>query len=98
VMYLPVADSVLLDGHYTDWLPPLSKPSAPKADWVRVRMVDRVHLCPPGVVRYSSAVLVDMTGLFGLAPAQGSWYDGAWQDDPRFNDPPGTCPDDHPTG
>ena len=98
VMYLPIAPSVLLHGKFTQWLPPVNDPHAPKSSWVRVRMVDRVHLCPPGVVRYSSALLVDLTTLFGLPPAKGPWYAGTWQHDPRYNDPPGTCPDDHPPG
>ena len=61
-------------------------------------MIDRVHLCPPGVVRYSSAVLADLQRLFDLPAAQGAWYAGSWTSDPRYNDPPGTCPDDHPPG
>ena len=98
VMYLPIAPSVLLHGQFSEWLPPVNDPHAPKSRWVRVRMVDRVHLCPPGVVRYSSALLVDLATLFGLPPAKGPWYAGTWQNDPRYNDPPGTCPDDHPPG
>jgi peptidoglycan/LPS O-acetylase OafA/YrhL len=98
VMYLPVAPSILLDGHFSQWLPPVGRPHAPRSQWVRVRMIDRVHLCPPGVVRYSSAVLSDMQRLFDLPAARGAWYAGSWTSDPRYNDPPGTCPDDHPPG
>ena len=98
VMYLPVAPSILLDGKFSQWLPPVGRPHAPKSQWVRVRMIDRVHLCPPGVVRYSAAVLADMQSIFDLPAAKGPWYTGAWTNDPRYNDPPGTCPDDHPPG
>ena len=35
VMYLPVADSILLHGHYATWLPPLGDPKAPRSQWVR---------------------------------------------------------------
>jgi hypothetical protein len=98
VMYFPVADSVLLHGTFSTWLPPLGDPHAPKADWLRVRRLDKVHLCPEGSARFGAAVLADMTQVFGLAPATGDWSQGSWTSDPNFNDPPGACPDDHPPG
>jgi len=96
VMYLPVASSVLLDGRFTSWLPPPTDPGAPADRWVRVRMVDHVHLCPAGVVRYADAVLADLTPLMHLTPAQPGWWNQTWVNDPRYNTPPGACPDDHP--
>jgi peptidoglycan/LPS O-acetylase OafA/YrhL len=98
VMYLPLADSVLLGGRYSAWLPPEGDPHAPSAQWTRVRKLDKVHLCPEGSARYADALLSDMTRLFALAPAAGDWSQGAWTSDPDFNDPPGACPDDHPPG
>jgi hypothetical protein len=59
-------------------------------------MVDDVHLCPAGVVRYSSALLTDMTGVFHLKTASAGWWHGSWTTSPVYNDPPGSCPDDHP--
>jgi peptidoglycan/LPS O-acetylase OafA/YrhL len=97
VMYLPVADSVLLDGKkYSAWLPPVGDPHAPASQWIRVRKLDNVHLCPEGSARYAQAVLSDLTAIFKLAPADPSWTTGAWTSDPNFNNPPGACPDDHP--
>ena len=98
VMYLPLASSVLLRGHYSAWLPPEGEPGAPSQDWIRVRKIDRVHLCPEGSARYGDALLTDMTAVFGLTPAAGDWSQGSWTSDPDFNDPPGACPDDHPPG
>jgi hypothetical protein len=98
VMYFPLADSLLLDGKYSPWLPPIGDPHAPKSAWLRVRRLDKVHLCPEGSVDYGAAFLADMTQVFGLAPATGNWSQGAWTSDPNFNDPPGACPDDHPPG
>jgi len=95
VMYLPMASSVLLDGAFTPWLP--ASPMEPKEDWVRVRQVDNVHFCPAGVVRYSAALLSDLTDLFKLPTAQGHWWAESWTADPIYNAPPGSCPDDHPT-
>jgi hypothetical protein len=96
VMYLPLAPSVLLNGKFSSWLPPGLKTSVPKADWVRARMVDDVHFCPAGVVRYSSALLADMTGLFHLKTASAGWENESWTTSSVYNDPPGSCPDDHP--
>ena len=97
-MYLPLADSVLLAGRYSAWLPPEGDPRAPSQNWIRVRKVDKVHLCPEGSARYGDALLTDLTSVFALTPATGDWSQGAWTSDPNFNNPPGACPDDHPPG
>jgi hypothetical protein len=96
VMYFPIANSILLNGHFSAWLPPEGDPHAPVPAWTRVRKLDNVHLCPEGAARYGNAVLANMTQLFGLAPAGTSWAQGSWTTDPDFNNPPGACPDDHP--
>jgi peptidoglycan/LPS O-acetylase OafA/YrhL len=98
VMYFPLAASVLLHGQFSSWLAPLGQPNAPRDQWIRVRKLDNVHLCPEGSARYADAVLTDFTAIFGLAPAKSSWPTGSWTSDPDFNDPPGGCPDDHPPG
>jgi len=87
-----------LDGKFSPWLPPSNDPAAPKSDWTRVRMVDDVHMCPAGVVRYADAVLADLSDLFHLPAAQPGWWNQSWVNDPRYNTPPGTCPNDHPPG
>ena len=76
VMYFPLADSVLLDGKFSAWLPPEGDPHAPKAEWIRVRKLDKVHLCPEGSARYAAAFLADMTQVFGLAPGDGGLVPG----------------------
>ncbi|HEY1830519.1 MAG TPA: acyltransferase [Acidimicrobiales bacterium] len=97
VMYLPLADSILLNGKFSSWLPPLGDPNAPKGQWIRVRKVDNVHICPEGTARYALALLADMSQIFPLtAPATDDWTQGRWTSDPDFNNPPGACPDDHP--
>jgi peptidoglycan/LPS O-acetylase OafA/YrhL len=97
VMYLPVASSLLLDGHsYSAWLPPVGDPHAPKDRWIRVRKLDNVHLCPEGSARYANAILYDLTAILKLAPAAANWSEGTWTSNPDFNNPPGACPDDHP--
>ena len=98
VMYFPLADSILLHGTYSAWLPPEGDPHAPNSAWTRVRKLDNVHLCPEGSARYAAALLADLTSVFQLTPADHNWSQGAWTSDPDFNDPPGACPDDHPPG
>ena len=98
VMYFPVADSIMLNGKVSAWLPPEGHPHAPSSAWLRVRKLDNVHLCPEGSARYADAILADTTSVFHLSPASANWSQGAWTTDPDFNDPPGACPDDHPPG
>ena len=69
VMYFPLAGSVLLRRQdYSAWLPPEGDPHAPTSEWIRVRKLDNVHLCPEGSARYADALLADMTAVFRLAP------------------------------
>jgi peptidoglycan/LPS O-acetylase OafA/YrhL len=98
VMYFPLASSVLLNGKFSPWLPPEGHPHAPSSQWIRVRRLDKVHLCPEGSARYGAALLADMTEVFGLTPASADWSQGSWTSDPNFNNPPGDCPADHPPG
>ncbi len=97
VMYLPMASSVLWHGKYSTWLPAGNDPHTPLDQWIRVRKLDNVHLCAEGAARYAQALLTDMTALFKLAPADPAWVQGTWTGDSDYNDPPGACPDDHPT-
>ena len=87
VMYFPLADSVLLNGRYSAWLPPVGDPHAPSAQWIRVRKLDKVHLCPEGSARYADALLTDMTQVFSLAPAVGDWSQGVMGLRPRLQRP-----------
>ena len=90
VSYLPVGGALELHGQYATWLP------GADGRWSRARMIDDVHPCPTGAARLASAV----GGLIGPAwrlpaPAAG-WWKGPWVHDPRYNEPSGSCPDDHP--
>jgi len=96
IMYLPTSAAVERGGKFSAWLPPPRDPHAPRRDWVRVRMVDGVHLCPAGAVRYASAVLADLTALFHLPAPRSGWWSGSWTHQSWYTNPPGACPDDHP--
>jgi hypothetical protein len=76
VMYLPVAGSLEIDGHFTSWLPPHQDWAVPKKHWVRVRTSDGVHLCPPGITRYAAPVLEDLSELFHLESLKPYWWNG----------------------
>jgi hypothetical protein len=96
VMYLPLGSSLTWHGRYSAWLPPENRPHAPASQWIRVRKLDNVHLCPEGSARYANALLADMIRIFHLPTPTADWSQGSWTSDPDFNDPPGACPDDHP--
>jgi peptidoglycan/LPS O-acetylase OafA/YrhL len=96
VMYLPTASSLLFRGSYAAWLPPDANANAPLDTWIRIRKMDNIHLCPEGAALYTNAMLADITPVFGLAPAASDWSQGAWALDANFNNPAGSCPDDHP--
>ena len=96
VMYFPVASAVELDGKFTPCLAPADDPRAPRSQWVRVRMIDNTHFCPAGVTRYAAALLADLTMLYRLPPAAPGWWSASWRFDHRYNEPPGSCPADHP--
>lgn len=97
VMYLPLGPAVTEKGRFTYWLPPRDRWSLPKRDWVRVRSLDGVHLCPAGAARYAAALLADLTTLYRLPAPSADWSTGSWTRDARYNSPPGNCPDDHPS-
>ena len=101
VMYFPVGASVERHGRFTTWLPPAARPKAPAASWLRVRMVDNVHLCPAGAARYTDALLADLRALYRLPAPSPTWTAGSWADDPRFTHSNGLsstpCPADHPS-
>jgi hypothetical protein len=97
VMYLPVGPAVELHGHFAAWLPPESDPTAPESSWVRVRMLDDTHFCPAGAALYAGALASDLTELYHLPAPGREWSTGPWtKDEVVYNQPPGSCPDDHP--
>jgi hypothetical protein len=69
---------------------------APTGQWVRARKLDNTHFCPYGAAEFGALITQDLTGELHLAAMAPGWEFGAWTRDPRYNDPPGACPDDHP--
>jgi hypothetical protein len=58
---------------------------------ILARKPDRWHLCPDGSVLMARFVAAQ-TSMLGWSPAaRPGWEQGAWRNDPRYNDPPGGC-------
>jgi hypothetical protein len=89
-LYLPTASSLEVNGQYSAWLP------GPGGVMSRARMVDNFHTCPTGAARLGQALLTQLTPVLDLPPAADGWWSGSWTKDHVYNDPPGSCPDDHP--
>jgi peptidoglycan/LPS O-acetylase OafA/YrhL len=95
-MFFPVAASVELDGRYSAWLPPPRDLAAPTDTWNRVRRLDGVHLCAPGIELFASAIVADAESVWHVpAPAARWWIDG-WQRNPIVASAEQYCPSDHP--
>ena len=95
VMYLPLAPSVLdSKGNFTWWLPVRTGPTS--VSYERVRWTDGTHLCPAGVIRYGSALMADLTQLFGISPPQPSWQTESWLTNPTTEFGWTYCPADGP--
>jgi hypothetical protein len=75
--------------------------SAPAGSWVRIRTLDGVHLCPPGITRYTAPILEDMTQLFDLPAPRVKWWTSYPIAVEAFNYQDASqgmiCPDDHPS-
>jgi hypothetical protein len=89
-LYLPVASSLEVGGQYSAWLP------GPGGVESRARKTDNFHLCPTGAARLGQALVDGLTPTLNLPNAAPGWWTGSWTKDPTYNDPPGSCPDDHP--
>jgi len=95
-MYFPIAPSVELDGRFSPWVPPPRDPGAPRTTWDRVRRVDGVHLCPPGIELYAAAITADAQATFGLPPPRPGWWVDGWHRAPVIAQGAQFCPGDHP--
>jgi len=88
--YLTTQELFAPGGRFLTWM------RTPEATWVRARKLDNTHMCPYGAARFGALVASELTPILGLGPLQPGWEFGPWTRDPRYNDPPGACPDDQP--
>ncbi|HEX9529878.1 MAG TPA: acyltransferase family protein [Acidimicrobiales bacterium] len=90
VSFLPVAASLDIDGRFSTWL------QNGDGSWARARKIDALHLCPTGAARLATAVAGQLAVAVGFPAPAPSWWSGRWSRDPRYDNPPGSCPDDQP--
>jgi hypothetical protein len=89
-LFLPVASSLQVEGRFSAWLPQAG------GTWSRARKTDNFHLCPTGAAAFGQATLQQLTPVVGLPASAAGWWSGSWAKDPTYNDPSGSCPNDHP--
>jgi hypothetical protein len=77
-------------GYFLTWM------RTPEGSWVRARKLDNTHLCPYGAAQFGALVSEELTPILHLAKEKPGWEFGSWTKDPRYDDPPGACPDDQP--
>ena len=97
-MYFPVAAGVELHGEFSAWIPPPREPGAPRYTWDRVRRLDGVHLCAPGIELYAAPIAADASSVWHLPEPRARWWVNGWQRAPKIVDGIQYCPADHPPG
>lgn len=89
-LYLTTEQLFAPHGRFLTWM------RTPQDKWVRARKLDNTHMCPYGAAQFGALVTADLTPYLHLRAAKPGWEYGSWTLDPRYNDPPGACPDDQP--
>jgi hypothetical protein len=89
-VYLTTAQLFTPDGRFVTWM------KTPSGSWARARKLDNEHMCPYGAAALGSLIVTDLRPSLSLGPMVPGWQSGAWTQDPRYNSPPGACPNDQP--
>ena len=97
-MFFPIAAGVELHGQFSAWIPPPRDPSAPRYTWDRVRRVDGVHLCAPGIALYAAPIAADAAQVWHVPEPRPGWWVNGWQRAPKIVAGEQFCPADHPPG
>ena len=77
-LFFPIDRAFTLNGKYSPYLAPPRTPTAPPATWDRVRSLDGVHLCAPGISMWAAAIAQDVSTAFGVNPPLRSWWLDSW--------------------
>jgi peptidoglycan/LPS O-acetylase OafA/YrhL len=88
--YLTTQQLFAPHGRFLTWM------QTPTHTWVRARKLDNTHMCPYGAAQFGALVTEELTPYLHLPAMKPGWEYGSWTLDPRYNDPPGACPDDQP--
>jgi hypothetical protein len=89
-LYLTTEQLFAPHGRFLTWM------RTPAHKWVRARKLDNTHMCPYGAAQFGALITADLTPYLRLGAMKPGWEYGSWTLDPRYNDPPGACPDDQP--
>ena len=89
-LYLTTEQLFAPHGRFLTWM------RTPQHKWVRARKLDNTHMCPYGAAQFGALVTDDLTPYLRLPAMKPGWEFGSWTLDPRYNDPPGACPNDQP--
>jgi hypothetical protein len=89
-LYLTTQQLFAPGGRFLTWM------RTPAGTWVRARKLDNTHMCPYGAAQFGALLTEELTPILDLAAPKPGWEFASWTDDPRYNDPPGACPDDQP--
>ncbi len=89
-LYLTTQQLFAPDGRFLTWM------RTPTGSWVRARKLDNTHMCPYGAAQFGALLTEELTPVLDLAKPKPGWEFASWTEDPRYNDPPGACPDDQP--
>jgi hypothetical protein len=89
-LYLTTSQLFAPGGRFLTWM------RTSQGKWVRARKLDNVHMCPYGAAQFGALVTEELTPILHLGALKPGWEFASWTEDPRYNDPPGACPDDQP--
>ena len=89
-LYLTTEQLFAPGGRFLTWM------RTPQGEWVRARKLDNTHMCPYGAAQFGALVTEELTPILHLGKLKPGWEFASWTGDPRYNDPPGACPDDLP--
>ena len=89
-LYLSTAQLFAPGGRFLTWM------RTSQGKWVRARKLDNTHMCPYGAAQFGALVTEELTPILHLGALKPGWEFASWTEDPRYNDPPGACPDDQP--
>jgi hypothetical protein len=89
-LYLDTDQLFAPNGRFFTWF------KTPDGAWIRARKIDATHMCPYGSAAFGQLVLNDLDRTLDLGAPTPGWQYRSWTTDPRYNDPPGACPNDQP--
>ncbi len=89
-LYFQTSQVFAPSGRFYEWL------RTGSGAWLRARKIDGTHFCPFGSAVMGALVAKDFARILDIGPLRPGWETGPWVRQPRYNNPPGACPNDQP--